>query len=967
MNLEKPIKYLLVFFLLFSSSALLFAGETGKLSGKVTDKESGEPLIATNIIIVARWENGKEVPLAGESFGAASDLNGEYYIINIAPGKYSVKASYIGFQEQISTVVQIFVDKTTNLDFELTTSSFTSAEVVVSAFRADKVEVDLTATKQSYDISQIEQLPGISDVGDILGLQVDVSDGHFRGGRSGEALYLMGGASIVNPLNNSVAFEPMTMALEQVEVYTSGFSAEYGNVQSGIINMVTKEGQSTWQTRVEGSSTNSFYKTWGGSVFNENNLHFYSTLSDVDQWVDGVDPKSGKVLWAHFGIGFPENYLPPVPITWPLSFLTREDSVRTAELVRLMWLQGIKDVGLEYDKPDYRFEFSTGGPLTEKVRMFFATRQNFVQPFLPTTDPNIQRQIISNVVYRPDNNNKIKVVFNYNFDKTTVFGTNFYDWYEGTLNTTIESEESQQYGIQWNHVFDKSSFIDVKVNMFITERDEDLNLLGDNEYSAIYQDNSNWRFYTDPTGHTVGRMTTSADYSRSSTLNLSSTYSNQLDNNNYLKAGLQFNYYDMMVENRLSASNASSLRLEEYHAFPYEGAVFIQDKMEFEGLIANIGMRLDFYNFNTEYYTDKYSPYRNPAFSPTNSSVPLFDEGLAGKESTKLITVLQPRIGISFPVDDETVLHLNYGVFTQRPAFQFVFVDNVKLDASPNYVRLGNPELEPEKTIAYDIGVIRSLPFGFFLDVSAYLKDVSNLVQFSRYEDKYGNQYQTFDNREYADIKGFHVNLEKNEGAIRGYARYNWQSATGKSANAMGTTERAIFIEDSPENNILPDPEDIYLDYDRTHKGLVNLRIVTPEEGLLGLNDFAPFSNIVLSATYKFQSGRPFTWDASGKGLQFNQRTPDEHDLKIRISKKLFVNDTSIEIYLEGYNVLNHQVFSYSRTFSDDATNPYRQQYMENRENILTDLEFNPYTTSIENYLYTNTPRHFRFGVEIRF
>lgn len=959
--------FLSILFLVLVFGLTLKAGETGKLSGKIIDKTTGEALLGANITVIGKWVNGKETPIKDFFYGAATDMNGEYFIINLPAGRYSVKATFVGYKEEIKTQVLVKIDQTTRLNFDLLEEALVSGEVVVTAYRPDKVEVELTATKQSYDISQVQSMPGISDVGDIIGLQVDVSDGHFRGGRTGESLYLIAGANVVNPLNNSVAFEPMTMALEQVEVYTSGFSAEYGNVQSGIINMVTKEGASTWQTNVKFSSTNSYYKTWGGSVFDEDRLDFFSTLNELDEWVDGTDPKSGKVLWAHFGIGFPENYLPPAPITWPPTFISREDSMRTASLVRAMWLQGIRGVGREYDKPDYRVEFSTGGPIAEKLRLFFAGRLNTVQPLLPTTDPNSQKQIISNIVYHANNSNKLKINFNYNFNNTHVFGSNFFNWYEGVLNYNLEQEESMQIGLQWNHILNKKSYIDVKANYLTTSYKEKINLLGDDEFSNIYVDYSNWRFYTDPTGNSVGRMNTTTEDSDTKTFNFSTSYSIQLNKNNFVKAGFQFNYYDLKVDNRRSASNASNLRLENYSENPYEGAFYIQDKMEFEGLIANLGLRMDFYDFNTTYYTDKFSPFRNPDFDFSNPSGPLFDENLAGKKDTELVTVIQPRIGLSFPVNEQTVLHLNYGVFTQRPAFEYIFVDRVRLEGTPNYVRLGNPELEPERTVSYDFGIVRSLPLGFFLDISAYMKDVSNLLQFTKYQDRYGNQYQTFDNREYADVKGFHINLEKNMGMLRGYVRYNWQSSKGKSGSAVGPSERTIYIEDTPENNTLPDPEDIYLDYDRTHKVLVNVTLDVSDEGLLGIEGFKPFADVILSATYRYQSGRPFTWDDTGEGLRFNQRTPDEHDLKLRVQKLITINNTDFKFFLEAYNLLNHKTYNYSRTFNEDPENPYRQRWIENKDNIDTDVEFAPYTTNIAAYLVTNQPRHFRFGVEVNF
>ncbi len=318
-------------------------------------------------------------------------------LLNISPGYYNVKVSYIGYYEEIRTKVSVSVDKTTTIDFNLKSEALTlSGDIVVTAFTIDKAERDLTATKSSYDLSKIEALPGVTDIGDILSLQADVSDGHFRGGRTGESQYLIGGSSINNPLNNSRAFDPMTIAFQQVEVYTSGFSAEYGNVQSGVINMVAKEGNlNKWQTRIDVASTNSYYKTWGGSVYDTKNLVYFDMMNNLDEWVDGKDPASGKILWTHFGINFPENYLPVPPFTFPPSFLSREDSLRTASLVRALWLQSQRDVGLEYAKPDYRVDMSLSGPLAKNLALFVAARYNAVNPVLPSSEQDLQQQVLS--------------------------------------------------------------------------------------------------------------------------------------------------------------------------------------------------------------------------------------------------------------------------------------------------------------------------------------------------------------------------------------------------------------------------------------------------------------------------------------------------------------------------------------------------------------------------------------------
>jgi len=944
----------------------MYAGETGKIAGKVVDKETGEPLIGANVIVFSKLIEGKEVKL-NFPFGAAVDIDGEYYILNLPPGYYNIKVSYIGYSDEIRTKVEVNIDKTTRVDFKLSPKTISTEEVLIVGFRKNEAESDLTATRQTYDISRIESMPGIINIGDIISLQADVSDGHFRGGRSGESLYLIGGSSIVNPLNNSSSFEPMTLAFQQVEVYTSGFSAEYGNVQSGVINMVTKEGQNKWETRLNISSTNSYYKTWGGSVYSLRNNYFFELMNNPNEWVDGKDPVSGKILWTHFGINFPENYLPKVPVTWPPHPpLSRQDSLRTAGLVRAMWLESFKQIGLEYDKPDYRTDFSISGPLSQNATFFLAGRYEADNPILPSTEPDLQTQVLSSLVYRPFQNDKFKLTLNYNHQTTNVFSGGFFGNFDPVFNLTINTSKTMQMGLVWYHVFSPSTFLETKFGILSTNDDNRVNLLMENEYSTIYNDNSNWRFYSDPSGHTVGSLNTTSGYSKTKSYSFSTSITSQVDKYNLLKSGFQFFYYDMDVNRRMSATNVSSVRLDDYHVYPIEGALYLQDKMEFEGMIANVGLRYDFYNFNTDYYLDKFSPYRNPNFDPKKPASKYYSEELSGKERTKFTSALQPRIGISFPVDEKTVLHLNYGVFTQRPAFQYVYVSRFKLSNEPNFTILGNPELKPERTISYDVGIVRALPFGFNLDLSAYLKDVSNLVQDAVYIDKSGNLYQTYNNREYADIKGFHVNLEKNDGSLTGFVRYNWQSVTGKSSNALGTVSSAVYYESDPSSDILPAPEDIYLNFDRTHRILVNLTYKVDDEGF-GTAGFNPLANFSFSITYRFQTGRPFTYDATGQGLRFNMRTPDEHDAKLRIDKKVKIGLVDLEFYLEGYNVLNTKAYDYSRTFSDSPNNPYRTIYVQDQANLNTERQFAPYVTNIEGYLLGNQPRHFRFGVNLRF
>ncbi|MBD3383362.1 TonB-dependent receptor [candidate division KSB1 bacterium] len=946
---------LLLLPLFFAGST--FAGTTGKIAGKVTDAETGEPLPGTNIQLV------------GTTRGAAADVNGEYYIINIPPGRYTVRASIMGYVAQEKTEVRVFVDKTIRIDFQMKTKVLESEEITVSAYRPDRVEKDLTATKQSYDVEMISSLPGVRDVDDIIDLQADVVGGHFRGGRAGEAIYLVGGAEITNPLTGSNSFNPMTLALEQVEVYTSGFSAEYGNVLSGVVNMVPKESGNKWETRLEVSSTNARYNTWGESVVSPDIMKYYDMLYDPEEWMVGTDPTSGEPIYDFSAIGFAGNYIPEQEFGWPLPPPpSRADTMRAAMLSRNLFLQLARQVGIDYAQPDYRMEFSTGGPLHDNVRLFLAAQMNSAQPSLPVPQRDRDTQVMSNLVYQMNNNNKFQFIYNFSYQFENDLPS-FWNWLETTLSVSKETETTHQYGISWNHVFNPSTFLDIRVNQLRTHEKERIELAQPDEILQGYKNDTNWRFGKSPSNHTGGKPATSRGFNKTATTNIVTSLTSQIDNRNMIKTGLQFNYYDMDVDYESGLSEIKNVRWDRYRVFPYEGAIYIQDKMEYEGFIANVGLRYDFYNFNHEYFTNKYAPYRNPDYDPTDpESGGYYDQENAPTETTGFTSVVQPRIGFSFPVSDKTALHLNYGVFTQRPAYRYIFVSRYKLEGNPDFERLGNPLLEPEKTISYDMGIVRKFPFGLSLDVSAYYKNVSNLTQFAHYVDRDGFVYETFDNREYADIKGFHVSLDKNYGAIQGGIRYNWESATGQASSPFGAADEVVHYEGASSKDELRNPRDIYLDFNRKHKVVANVLYRTKENTGFEVFNFKPLANLALTGVYRFLSGRPFTWDTSGKGLRMNQRTPDEHHLRLRIEKGFSLGTmTKLTAYVEAFNVLNKKIWHYNRTFSEAPDNRYDSRYMNANQDVLTETEFTPYVTRLEPYLLSNSPRHYRFGVYFKF
>jgi len=213
---------------------LLYSGTAGKLTGKVTDQSTGEPLIGVNVFI----------PATGQ--GGATDVEGNYYILNIAPGEYQLRCSMIGYSEQIIEGIRIMVDLTTTQDIEMTLSIIEGDVVTVTADRS-MIQADITHAQANISAAELEALPVESFAGAVsmqAGVVVDAGgDIHIRGGRSSEVAYLIDGIPVTNSYGQSMGVGIENNAIQELQVISGTFNAEYGQAMSGIVNIITKDGQ----------------------------------------------------------------------------------------------------------------------------------------------------------------------------------------------------------------------------------------------------------------------------------------------------------------------------------------------------------------------------------------------------------------------------------------------------------------------------------------------------------------------------------------------------------------------------------------------------------------------------------------------------------------------------------------------------------------------------------------------------
>ena len=279
-------RLLLIIFL----SNFLVGQTTGKITGTIKDAETDEVLIGANII------------LEGTYSGAASDVDGSYYILNVKPGIYSIVVDMIGYKRVKVQNIRVSINRTSNINVDLVPTVI-QGETVVVEVDAITTRKDQTSTIKNISTDQIEKLP-VENIGAIIGMQAGVVEGHFRGGRYNEVTYLIDGIQVDEVFgggNSAVEIEPEV--IQDLEVITGTFNAEYGKAMSGVVNAVTKDGSN----KFEGSVSTAF-----GSYFTGNKDIFLGLDNiQLDRNQDYKFQISGPIIKdkVHFFINTRRRYI----------------------------------------------------------------------------------------------------------------------------------------------------------------------------------------------------------------------------------------------------------------------------------------------------------------------------------------------------------------------------------------------------------------------------------------------------------------------------------------------------------------------------------------------------------------------------------------------------------------------------------------------------------------------------------
>ncbi len=760
------------------------AGSTGKISGRVLDS-TGQALPGASVVI------------EGTQRGSTADADGYYVIVAVDPGVYELKASMIGYNAKTKTDIEVRADFTSTVNYDLVETAIEVGELVVVAERP-AVEVDKTSSKYVVGEAEIEEVPMVRSTSDVISLQpgADVAGSEsIRGssynfnssaGGGSDIVYYVDGVQVSHSTgagyqySGGVGRQVFTgmskTAAQEITVVTGGMEAEYGNAMGGVISIVTKDGAPSYHAWGEYRYTPAGQKHWGANVYDA------PAHKDKMKW--------GDATW--------ENETFTVPGLDGV--LGTDDDV----------------TGIAHERGNYEgvmghaFDVNLSGPIIGNSSFMIAGDVSRIAASLPAPQARgFERQggslvpadgyvnLSYNATFRPSQNVKMKLGgmyrrFNRNVQRDVSYwlnsglfkgmddnGKNIFlreGWSGSGKNKNLDHTEY----VTFTHTVSPKTFYELRIAKSSSNQDTaDVPTYTNNPL----RDNDGW--------FALERHASQYQIKERKTWQLKADFSSQMTRGHFVKAGADLVRHavfttlftqDTAVRRRIEGSGKNGIEIDQ-PANPVIGALYVQDKMEFEGLIINAGLRFDWLDggkvpmlssMSKSWMYEKPSRWKN---------VPLVD-----KPSVKS---LSPRLGVSHPITDKSTIHFFFGQFSQWPNLYYLYAQdwltsaadldwngngvidgpelyNTAVVSYPQRNGFGSSKFMVEKNVSFEVGVDWNFVSDFVVTSSIYYKSQSDQYRRSStntldgVRKRWGAKYVlSMGNQHFEDMRGFELGLKK--------------------------------------------------------------------------------------------------------------------------------------------------------------------------------------------------------------
>ncbi len=892
-------------------ASLAHAQDRGSITGRVIDRKTGHAIPFATVSVI------------GTQRGALTNSEGVYQISAVPAGTWEVKAQYLGFKPASRTGVVVGPGKPVLVDFGLEDIVVKEEKVVEVTGERRLVEVKQGATIRHVTAGEIRNL-AVTTVGDVLqqqaGISTDAEQIHVRGGRADETVFVVNGVANRDLVTGqSTAGQLNARSVSEVNVATGAFDVRYGNALSGVVEIQLKEGTDKFEAGITTAAG-----SYGGRM--------------MQLVTGGPDP-----LWM--------PTLRRLGLKLPGTVTTIFDVSGSLSETRFSYLNNQHASLLESSvlppnsHPRLRSSYEDS---------FLGMKFRYPESLSPSEDNRWAARY--GLTWKPNNRDKLTYTFSKRIAIDQGFSRTFltaqgdlgdpafpWAWYHRIGNASTFFEDNVQSSVLWRRTLSATGHAEAQVSRYFFAQRQDVNgkMWGDyvepddrgsfpvgdprrDDYFYDTGDNNQWS----------DRRTNSWGISGIVT---------QRMHHNEIEAGIEHQFQTVQYldveypwifdQNGLGESH------DLWKVHPWVGDLFVRDRLEYEGFVASVGVRVDYWMIGREAEQALGDTTRhNISVAERNG---FYDE-TSSFFGRRMKIHTSPRVIVSHPITENSSFFFNYGQFTQIPSYRYVY-SKLSSISSESFPLQGNPNLNPQISVNYEVGAKHLFMPTAAANLTFFVRDVYDYPSASRVNPLEGSNlasYFIYLNGHFSRSKGVEIEIEKRRSHHwSAKTSYSYQQTKGKSSNP---NEEKVLQEIG--GNAQTRLSEVFVRWNRPHKltGSFDVRFDDDAPSTMpwlrrsGINVFV-----------QGQSGRAYTpYDLANQnpiGLPHSMNAPFQVTTDLKINRWFKMMGRRFDLSLQGTNIFNNYL-------------PSRIDAITGRGYIWGEGQFDPtYVHSLNQFVKTGT------------
>ncbi len=858
----------------FDTPAL--AADAGTVTGRVVDKKTGHAIPFANVTI----------PEAKR--GGLTDSEGQFTISGVPPGTWEVRVQFLGYRPVSKPGVEVVAGKIATVNFEMEDIVVRQEKAVEVTAERRLVEVKQGTTVRSVNANEIRNL-GVTTVGDVLqqqaGISTDADQLHVRGGRTDETVFVVNGVANRDLVTGqSTAGQLNARSVAEVNVATGAYDVRYGNALSGIVEIKLKEGTDQFQAGLTTATGSYGGRSW-------------QTV------ISGPDPLWTPML-RRVGVRLPGTMTSILDVSGSLfetrfSYLNYGDASITENSIAPPYLHPRLHSSYEDSFLGYHFKYPDMWSPAEDNR--WAARYGL------TWKPNANDKLTYSFQKR--------IAIDQGFSRTFLtangdLGDPAYPWrWSRRLDhaPTI-FEDNVQSSVSWRRTLSTTGYTEAQLSRYFFAQRQDV---GGKMWWEYVEPDDRSAFPTGDPRQTDYFLDTGDDYQWSDrrttswALNWSVT---QRLHHNEIEAGFEHQWQSVQYVDIeypwIYDPNGLGQAHDLWVAHPWVGDIYLRDRLEYEGFIANVGVRADYWVIGREAEEALADTSRHNI--PTSERTGFYDEtrSFFGRRAKMHIS---PRVIVSHPITENSSFFFNYGEFTQIPSYRYVY-SKLNSISSESFPLQGNPNLNPEISVNYEVGAKHQFLPTAAANLTFFVKDVYDYPSATRVDPLSGTNiesYFVYLNGHFSRSKGFEIEIEKRRSNHwSGKISYSYQQTKGKSSNPA--EEKALQeIGGAAETRL----SEVFVSWNRPHKLSVNFDLRYDQDAPAG---WRWLKQSGLNVFIQGQAGRAYTpYDINRQnqiGLPYSMNAPFQTTTAVKVNRWFRAMGRRFDVSLQGTNVFNNRL-----------------------------------------------------------